>query len=246
MKKRGFDDISGKRFGLLTVVKRAIGNPTNLKHRGVYWECLCDCGTTYFTYAYNLKKRKLANCGCTRKFVLATRLGKPANNRRKFGEARAYRVYMGYARNANLRKLVFELTFEDFLLLAAKDCHYCGLVPSNVCTISKPHYGDFIYSGIDRVDNKEGYTMNNCVPCCKPCNVAKMDRTLQDFISWIERIYRRTIMEKYAVQENKEIIQEKKASTNSCIECGTQLNSNSNVRHCKNCGTKPYESKIEK
>jgi len=50
-------------------------------------------------------------------------------------------------------------------------------------------------------------------------------------------------MEKYAVEVSKETEQEKKASKNSCIDCGAELSSKANVKHCKNCGTKPFETK---
>jgi hypothetical protein len=30
-------------------------------------------------------------------------------------------------------------------------------------------------SGLDRIDNKIGHTIDNCVPCCKECNIARMD-----------------------------------------------------------------------
>lgn len=40
-----------------------------------------------------------------------------------------------------------------------KSCVYCGY-PS---------------AGVDRVLNSKGHTRENCVPCCKECNVARMD-----------------------------------------------------------------------
>jgi hypothetical protein len=42
------------------------------------------------------------------------------------------------------------------------------------------------YNGIDRVDSK-GYVPDNCVPCCEPCNTAKLDRSYQEFVSWISK-----------------------------------------------------------
>ena len=43
-------------------------------------------------------------------------------------------------------------------------------------------------TGFDRVDNKRGYTKENCVPACKICNSMKNVMTLDEFKSRIERI----------------------------------------------------------
>lgn len=45
-------------------------------------------------------------------------------------------------------------------------------------------------NGIDRVDNNKGYTLNNCVPCCKTCNQAKHRLSQEYFIEWVEKIYK--------------------------------------------------------
>lgn len=46
----------------------------------------------------------------------------------------------------------------------------------------------YIANGIDRVDSSKGYTKENCIPCCRPCNVAKLDRTQEEFINHAYRI----------------------------------------------------------
>ncbi len=72
------------------------------------------------------------------------------------------------------RKYEFLLTFEEFSKLINSTCHYC---PKDNCR------------GIDRVDNSLGYTNNNCVPCCGRCNEMKMDKSVEEFYSHIEKIY---------------------------------------------------------
>ena len=44
------------------------------------------------------------------------------------------------------------------------NCFYCG----------------FKSTGLDRIDNKKGHTKENTVPCCKECNVARMDNFSHD------------------------------------------------------------------
>ena len=46
-----FVDLTGKRFGRLTVIKRKKTDDTNR----TYWICKCDCGNTKTVEAYALK-----------------------------------------------------------------------------------------------------------------------------------------------------------------------------------------------
>lgn len=99
-----------------------------------------------------------------------------------------YAVIRIYKYGAKKRGHKWNLTKKQFKEITQKDCFYCGARPNN---ISKNicNTGDYIYNGIDRIDNTKGYTMDNIVPCCKICNQAKSNRTLQEFKDWIEKIY---------------------------------------------------------
>lgn len=66
--------------------------------------------------------------------------------------------------------------------------------PSNVARAKNGN--DFIYSGIDRVDNSIGYTEGNVVPCCITCNKAKSKQTSEEFLKWVQRVYHHSIGEK--------------------------------------------------
>jgi hypothetical protein len=57
--------------------------------------------------------------------------------------------------NAKTRKLPLSLTFEEWsTLVSAGRCFYCsGPLPE-------------AGGGLDRLDNRLGYTKENCVPCC--------------------------------------------------------------------------------
>jgi len=47
-----------------------------------------------------------------------------------------------------------------------------------------------------RIDNVLGDNIGyveNCVPCCTTCNVAKATMGKDDFLSWIERVYNHSI-----------------------------------------------------
>jgi hypothetical protein len=53
-------DISGQRFGRLTVLRRAPGLP---RWKGK-WLCRCDCGTEKLVWAPHMKAGATASCGC--------------------------------------------------------------------------------------------------------------------------------------------------------------------------------------
>lgn len=56
------DDLTGQRFGKLTVLRRAVveGNKT-------IWCCKCDCGNEVNVSATNLKRGRTHSCGCYKK-----------------------------------------------------------------------------------------------------------------------------------------------------------------------------------
>lgn len=56
------EDLTGKRFGRLTVISRA----ENRKDGKARWKCLCDCGKETIVYAYSLKRGNTKSCGCIR------------------------------------------------------------------------------------------------------------------------------------------------------------------------------------
>jgi hypothetical protein len=57
-------DLTGQKFGRLTVISRA-SNSIDGKAR---WECSCECGNTSVALASNLK-RKTRSCGCLKGII---------------------------------------------------------------------------------------------------------------------------------------------------------------------------------
>ena len=53
-------DLSGMRFGYLTVLKRVGSN----KHKNALWECVCDCGNHKVYPSGKLTSGRATNCGC--------------------------------------------------------------------------------------------------------------------------------------------------------------------------------------
>lgn len=55
-----FIDITGKRFGKLTVLNRS----DNSKHGASRWTCMCDCGEKTIVLGSSLKNGRTKSCGC--------------------------------------------------------------------------------------------------------------------------------------------------------------------------------------
>lgn len=60
-------DLTGQRFGRLTVVKRGPNRITSSGGSRVVWECRCDCGATTFVTACHFRGRFTQSCGCLKK-----------------------------------------------------------------------------------------------------------------------------------------------------------------------------------
>ncbi len=54
-----YEDLSGKRFGLLTVLNKSASSK-----QGVLWDCLCDCGNRVTVSTHHLKSGIKRSCGC--------------------------------------------------------------------------------------------------------------------------------------------------------------------------------------
>jgi hypothetical protein len=57
-----FIDITGKKFGRLTIVKRA----PNINSRTM-WQCLCDCGKEVTLQGAHIRSGSTKSCGCLHK-----------------------------------------------------------------------------------------------------------------------------------------------------------------------------------
>ena len=107
-----------------------------------------------------------------------------------FGTSHVREVFRDYKRSAKKRGIPFKLSMADFRTIVVKYCHYCGAAPSiREYTMTKKKIP---LNGVDRVNSDLGYTMSNCVPACKECNMLKSTRTLDEFLDHIRRVYEHT------------------------------------------------------
>lgn len=144
-------------------------------NHGAYFVCQCQCGTIRSVLAKSLKEKRSKSCGCIQKL--------------KKGEASCRSVYRSYKRDAFTRGYSFSLTIEEFKKITKQNCYYCNSSPQNCHkNIAKYYNGVYTYNGIDRKDNKLGYTAENCVACCNLCNKMKGTKTVNEFIEHCHKI----------------------------------------------------------
>ena len=89
------------------------------------------------------------------------------------------RLYKQLIHNANRRRAGIDvlITFEEWKSIVSNPCFYCdGQLPIKG-------------SGVDRIDLKIGYVLDNVRPCCKACNIAKSSMTESEFKAWVIRIH---------------------------------------------------------
>jgi hypothetical protein len=101
------------------------------------------------------------------------------SNYTSFASAMSGYIWSGHCYQAKDRGLVNDITKEQFDDLHAPDsrCAYCGIG------------SDLVRLGVDRVDNKVGYTLENSVSCCSRCNFMKVNSTREDFLQQCLRIH---------------------------------------------------------
>ena len=61
---RPIEDLTGKRFGNLVVIRRATDQISPAGHHLPMWECLCDCGNIKITSGQRLRHGITTSCGC--------------------------------------------------------------------------------------------------------------------------------------------------------------------------------------
>lgn len=167
-------NITNKKFNDLTGIKFV-----NKRKQGKavyhFWQFKCKCGKIKILNKNSVMGGSIKSCGCSRE----SKKWKKAN-----GYANLIKTYYYYKSSANKRNYEWNLTKEQFEKLTKMNCYYCNSKPSNIMN-NKNCNKPYKYQGIDRVNNKKGYTLKNCVPCCKICNRAKGNLTQKAFKKWI-------------------------------------------------------------
>lgn len=173
-----FKDLTGMKFNSWTVLKKA-----EVKYSFAVWECICDCGNKGSITSVNLtrgKSKSCINCGSRKR----------ALERREPLIGFAFKYFIKY--NARHRRnglgVDVNLTPEDWYLIAKNNCFYCDTPPTEFSPYKYKDESIFV-NGLDRINSNLGYSVGNCVACCKDCNIAKSTLTQEQFFNKVKQIY---------------------------------------------------------
>jgi len=178
------EDLTGQRFGRWTIlgsrqVRKSLGGwgiPT--------WLCRCDCGTEQRCQVSNMKLGTHKSCGCWIEEIRR----KPRKPR---GLPATKSVWNSYKYGARKRGILWQLSWENFVCLIHGSCAYCGASNSMV---TFKHKDQVAHNGIDRSNSDGPYSVENCVSCCKACNLAKSTMSFEEFKSWVQRVHAYLLM----------------------------------------------------
>lgn len=180
LNQHSFIDLTGKKFGRLTVLKR-------VENRGVSkcWSCQCDCGTIKTLRATSLVSGGTKSCGC---------LYNELNEGRKLKIDKLNFSWTGYGDisgsfwthingHAKSRNLKFNITIENAWDLFIKQNKKCSL--TNLELIMK---GGGRTASLDRIDNNEGYVLGNIQWVHKDINIMKNKHDQSYFIDLCKKV----------------------------------------------------------
>lgn len=177
----------GNRYGRLVV--------TNVEGLGAGKHavaiCQCDCGNVTKVSSHLLKKIK--SCGCSQYDLnFIKKRDADSYNCLPKGEAMMNSYFHSYVNAAKKRNLPFTLTKQQFIDLTSMSCHYCGAEPTYKMLYKKDgrpmHNGGIVVNGVDRMNNTDGYSLENSVACCSECNFAKHARSKESFVAHCQRV----------------------------------------------------------
>ena len=140
-------DLTGQRFGRLTVLKRA--ETINKRTR---WLCRCDCGEEVIVEAYNLKKGHTQSCGC-----LQREAASKANTTHGMRGSRLYRIWV-CMHNRCYRKCYHAYNHYGGRGITICD-EWHDFQAFQYWAIENGYNDDL---SIDRIDNDKGYYPDNC------------------------------------------------------------------------------------
>lgn len=142
-------DLTGQRFGRLTVVKFAGVD----KNRNKCWDCKCDCGKNVTVYGSHLKSGNTKSCGCLNRETRAKRFWKHGGSRE-----RLYCIWKGMIGRTERKSLI---NYKDYGGCGIKVCEQWRGDFKRFYDWAIGHgYKDGLT--IDRIDITGNYCPENC------------------------------------------------------------------------------------
>lgn len=159
--------LQGQKFGDLEVLHELRIN----RRKNLVWLVRCLCGVEFEITSHGLTRGTTARCN-------SCRLKRLQFNNRKADSAVRH-LFSRYRCQARTARRSFKISFEKFKTLTSAPCFYTGRVPEQIVKMVGSQHE---YNGLDRLNNRKGYTLQNSVPCCGVINKMKGTLDAKTFI----------------------------------------------------------------
>lgn len=146
-------DLTGKRFGRLTVIAQAPSRKTESGRSIVVWECMCDCGNTTFVDSRHFHGRITKSCGCLKRETAGNQ-----SITHGLSGSRLSRIWRG------MKVRCYDKNHSNYKYYGGRGIFICDKWVNDF----KSFYDWSMANGyrddlsIDRIDNDKGYSPDNC------------------------------------------------------------------------------------
>ena len=150
MSAHNFIDLTGQRFGRLTVNKRA---PKKYNSKQAFWECTCDCGKIVIVPGGELRSGHTKSCGCYKTDLIVQQ-----GTSHGLSHSRIYSIW------SDMKRRIFNSNHQYYRLYGGKglsmDEKWVNDFQEFYNWSMDNGYSDDLT--IDRIDNNKGYYPYNC------------------------------------------------------------------------------------
>lgn len=223
-------DMTGQRFGMLTVVSFA-GVKGSAQH--ARWNCVCDCGRPTVAVGASIRAGKTRSCGC---LSVATRITGDKSRVHGKSRARAYGIWRGMHQRCSDPN---DKKAHLYVNKGIRVCERWQSFPAFYEDMGEPPIG----ASLDRIDGNKGYSPDNCrwaTPKQQANNMATnrllnyQGRT-QTLSQWADEIgikantllcrIRRGVPMELAMQSGHVNVraEKKRSRTRQCLVCGADF-----------------------
>lgn len=140
-------DLTGKRFGKLTVISF-----NSMRGTRSYWNCVCDCGNEKIASSDHLKKGDIVSCGCVQKSTLP-----PVNKKHGMSNTRLYTIW------SLMKYRCYNPSRKEYPRYGGRGIKVCDewmeFEPFMRWAVDNGYSEDLT---LDRINNDGDYTPSNC------------------------------------------------------------------------------------
>lgn len=156
--------------------KAMLENPSDMTNK-ICTVCCKEQNLSEFIFTDERLTKTCQTCRLQNKTQNAKR---DKDHRNALARKNINRAFYSYQKEAKRRDIAFYLSMDEFVDIVERPCAYCGDMSE-----------EKNFNGVDRVDSKLRYTLDNCVSACTLCNYLKHVMPVDLFFQRIEHILTR-------------------------------------------------------